>query len=172
MKSFLLLSVGLGVLGLSACSSTTPTVIIDPISTTTRTAVEQLAGTWTTNFTLDTPFSDRIQLSTIHTDPEDPTDFYISGSNRAGLLAIAWYKPESKTYVISVGNDEIVQFYDFKAIAADGRVAGTTWFAFEKSSSPDYAFTGQRTLNTASLRAQQPTAQVQRLFEKFKAAQR
>ena len=82
MKSLLLLSVGLGVIGLSACSSTQ-----NPISSA-RSYVAQLAGTWNTNFTLDTALADRIQLSEIEASEKDPNDFYIWGTNKVGGIAL------------------------------------------------------------------------------------
>lgn len=164
----LILSVGLGIMGLSACSSTEsapPTPIPN-----TRANVAQLAGTWNTNFTIERAFSDRIQLSQISVDDQDPNDFYIWGANKAGLLAIGWYEPANSTYVITVGTDEVTQFYEFTSIASDGRVSGNTWFSSESSYSDDYTFTGQRTLETASVRAQRPRAEVQQLFQKLKAS--
>lgn len=171
MKSFLLLSVGLGVLGLSACSSTPPTVVIDPIPST-RPYVAQLAGTWNTNFTLDTAFTDRIQLSEIEASAKDANDFYIWGTNKAGRVALGWYDPKTSEYVITSDFKEVTQFYEFSSIAADGRVSGNTWFSSERGYSDDYAFTGQRTLGTASVNAPRARTEAAQLFQKLKVSRR
>ncbi|KQR10922.1 hypothetical protein ASF71_20755 [Deinococcus sp. Leaf326] len=161
---------GLGVLGLSACSSI-ENPPPNPIPST-RSYVAQLAGTWNTNFTLDTAFTDRIQLSEIQTTEKDPNDFYIWGANKAGYLALGWYDPKTSEYVITVNTKELTQFYEFSSIAADGRVSGNTWFSSERGYSDDYAFTGQRTLGTASVNAPRARAEAAQLFEKLKASRR
>lgn len=171
MKSLLLFSVGLGVLGLSACSSTPPTVVVDPIPST-RAFVAQLAGTWNTNFTLDAAFTDRIQLSEIEAGEKDVNDFYIWGANKAGYLALGWYDPKTSEYVIASDFKDVTQYYEFSSIASDGRVSGNTWFSSESGFSDDYAFTGQRTLGTASVNAPRARAEAAQLFEKLKASRR
>lgn len=170
MKSLLLLSVGLGVVGLSACSST-QNPPPNPIPST-RAYVAQLAGTWNTNFTLDTALADRIQLAEIEASKKDPNDFYIWGTNKVGGIALGWYDPKTSEYVIASDFRDVTQYYEFSSIASDGRVSGNTWFSSESGFSDDYAFTGQRTLGTASVNAPRARAEAAQLFEKLKASRR
>lgn len=167
MKSLLLFSMGLGVVGLSACSST-QNPPPNPIPSD-RTSVAQLAGTWNMNFTLSTALTDRIYLSEIEASTRDANEFYIWGMNKAGEVALGWYDAETSEYVITSEFKDVTQFYEFSSIASDGRVSGNTWFASESGFSDDYAFTGQRTLGTASVKTSRARIEAAQLFEKLKA---